>query len=357
MLVPTTAKREVAAMYGQDASQSGIHAALKGTLLPWPEKWGACRGLVEGPFGLRRLIHYGTVPSSRADDLGVPDRGLYWNQRVRGTSPRGDDGWAVATVAIYLDHICHFAGWVEQDYGVDWSTSDLRELFCEEYLRGYKAYLEDVCDSGVRTWIKRFGTLARVLSPYLEWIAHEREEEGLGKRFVYLSRLISSSDEKVDGGKSWIARWRSEDKDNRTERLRRIAKRVERSWTRKGRAASWANLQLRRVLAGQLELLEEDYGPVGAQIQALHAGEDRVTLDGTVFKTMDRIWAGRIRDFIYWADQVIVPLRVATSVKLDRADRLEEPGFQLLHGRIHEDKRKANSPKWFRPNYCRGGDG
>lgn len=356
-LVPAGDRRAVADLYGQDGPQNGIRAALNGQLVPWPGDWSTYPGLVGGPYGLRKLLHYATVPSSKIEKLGVPDRGLYPGERIRDTGPKSHQGWARGTVHMRLEHLCHCAGWMAQEHNVDWSQEDLRTLLREDYLRGYKSYLEDECEGGTKTIIKRFGTLARLASPYLESVAVKEGDEDLANRMAHLSKLISSPDSKVDGGRSWIARWRSQSKGDRIEELRRVAKRVERTWSRSGRAASCAYIQLRRVLGGRLELLEEDYGPLTSQVAAVQAGAERVRVDGRDFHELDRSWAKTVRDLVYWADQLIVPLRVDTSMRLDVSDRLENGGFTHLRARIHKDKRKPDSPVWFRPNYYRGDGG
>lgn len=356
-LVPLGDREKVAELYGQDGRQKGIQAAIQGELLPWPGRWEEFSGLVEGLYGLRRWIHYATVPASKAGDLDVPDRGLYPRDRIRGTSARSDQGWATSTVETALAQVSSFAGWIAREHGVDWSKADLRTMLCEDFLRGYKSFQEAERQVGLKTRIKRFGRLARLASPYLEWIAWEEEDAELADRMAHLSRLMSSPDAAVNGGKSWIARWKSQASSDRVEDLRRIAKRIERTWTRGGKAAPCAYWQLRRVLGGALELLEEDYGPIDAQVAAIRRGESQVEAAGRIYAKLDRVWAKRVRDVMYWADQVIVPLRVSTSVKLDHVDRREGASFNHLSAKIHRDKRKTNSPKWFKPNYCKTGRG
>lgn len=357
MLVPLSERRGVAELYGQDGGQQAIQAALQGDLVPWPGNWSQHSALVEGRYGLRRWMHYSTVPATKTDNLDVPDRGLYPRDRIRGRSARSHQGWSTGTARMRLTQICAFAGWVEREHGVDWSEADLRTLLREEYLHGYRAFLEDEREVGLRSRIKRFGALARLASPYLEWTALEDGDDELADRMAYISKLISSPDSAVNGGKSWMARWNSQAAGDRVERLRRIAKRVERTWTRDGKAASCAYWQLRRVLGGSLHLLEKDYGPLSAQVAAIRRGDARAEASDGVYSDFDRKWANRVRDVLYWADQVIVPLRVSTSVKLDRADRYEGAAFNHLYARIHRDKRKTDSPEWFRPNYCKEGDG
>lgn len=356
-LVPRGARRIVAELYGKDGNQRGILEALEGRLVPWPDEWRRYPGLVEGPYGLRQWLHYGTVPPSKTDKMGMRDRGLYPRDSVRDSSGKSDDGWAIGTVGMRLEEICHCAGWMADEYNIDWSQADLRDLLDEDRLRGYKSFVEEDTEAGHKTTLKRFGTLARMASPYLEWVALDNGDDQVADRAAYLSKLISSPDSKVDGGKSWMARWRSEQDGDRIERLKRVAKRVERTWTRSNQVASCAYIQLRRVLAGRLELLEEDFGPLAAQAAAIRSGSERVTLGGVTFGRLNRSWARRVRDLIYWADQVIVPLRVGTSVRLDRKDRIENAGFTHLRARIHERKRKPDSPIWFRPNYYHGDGG
>lgn len=356
-LVPAGDRRAIAVLFGQDGSQQAVRAALNDTCVQWPGKWSQYSGLVEGRYGMRKWLLYATAPSSKAEVLDVPDRGIYPRDRIRGTSSRSDRGWSIATVEVRLEHLCQFAGWVAKNHDVDWSEADLTTLFRENHLRGYKAYMEEERDVALKTMMKYFGSLARIASPYLEWVAWNSGEEELADRMAFLSKLISSPDSVVDGGKSWIARWKSQDTGDRVERLRRVAKRVERTWTRSGKVAPYAYIQLRRVLASQQELLREDYGPLSEQVAAIGSGFERVDgVDGTYAK-FDRKWARRVRDLIYWADQVVVPLRVGTSVRLDRVDRREDPSFTHLRAAIHRDKRKTSSPEIFRPNYYRENGG
>lgn len=352
-LVPRSAVRWVARRYGAgpDGSREGISAAITEERFPW-EGWEAYEdGLISGPYGLRRALLFFTASAGDARMLGLTTRATFPRTRIRGTTYRSKQAWRVATVKRNLSSLLHFAGWMEEERGVDWSVSDLRTLLDMEHLEAYlrKAYASDGFTTRYAT-LRRVGILARLASPYLEKVALDEGDHELADRMQHVSARLSSS-VAVDGEASWatILKQDLDEVDSATSQQQK-ARRIEEEWTGDKSAADFAYQQLCRVLDTSLGDFADEYGELSQQVEAVERGRGG---NGR----FDREWARRVRDLLYWQDQLIVPLRVSTSRRLNVQDRKHSRDFRRIYARIGAGKMKAPGNGDFDPNYTNGGDG
>jgi len=350
-LLPQSEIKWVARRYGTgpDGTGEGLKAAIKSQHLPW-KGWEAYEdGLVSGFYGLRRALLFFTAGAVDARMLDLPSRGTFPRVRIRGTTKRSEKAWRVATVEVNLFQVLHVAGWMERERGVDWSKSDLRTLLdldlVEEYLR--EAYASDDFITR-RAAQDRVQVLARLASPYAEKVALDKGDEELADRMQRVSTKLSSP-VAVDGEPSWMTTLKQDLAEEDAEATqRRKALRIEEVWTNQQTAADYAYRQLRRVRDFTLEALRNDYGPLAEQVAAIARGNT---------DSFDREWARRIRDALYWQDQLVVPLRAATSRRLNLGDRKHTADFSRIFAQVSAKKMKSPGNGDFRPNYTRGGDG
>lgn len=320
-LVATRYCHAVAAAYGIDGPQPALRETAEAEEgsprwgdWPWPGFEGLS-GLVEGAYGLRRAIVHFTAPADVADEYDVPHRGVYPGQPIRGTSGFSARPWREATVELHLQRLLTYAGWVARERRIDFSApgSDLRVLLAEDHLLAFR---RDVLTRGVlsKNSLERIiKGLAQLASPFCEAVALTQDHEATALAMARVSALLSSP-RQVDGKPSWARQLRNADRENQTVRRRRKAQHVEKSWTDSGNAARDAYEQLERIRDEALRQLEEMAGrTIAEQLHALESGSWKPT----------RAWARAVQDVLYWADQLVVPLRVSTSVKLLRSMRKE----------------------------------
>jgi hypothetical protein len=334
---------------GPDGTGEGLKAAIRRQRLPW-KGWEAYEdGLVSGPYGLRRALLAFTAGAGNARLLELPSRATFPRVRIRGTTRRSEKAWRVATAEKNLSLLLHVAGWMARERDVDWSKCDLRTLLdldlVEAYLR--EAYASDdfiTLDSAR----DRVQILARLASPYAEKVALDDGDDALADRMQQVSMKLSST-VAVDGDPSWMTTLKQDLAEEDHEAVqRRKARRIEEVWTNQQTAADYAYRQLRRVRDFTLQVLGADYGPLAEQVAAIAGGNTA---------SFDRKWAGRIRDALYWQDQLVVPLRAATSRRLNLGDRKHTADYDRIFAHISAKKMKSPENGDFQPNYTRGADG
>lgn len=350
-LLSVSAIKWVAQHYGTgpDGNGEGLREAIRGRHLPW-KGWEEYEdGLVSGTYGLRRALLFFTAGAGDARLLKLPSRGVFPRERIRGTTRRSDLAWRVSTVEKNLSRLLHVAGWMGRECGVDWSECDLRTLLdldlVEEYLREAYASSDFITLGSARHAVQ---ILARLASPYAEKVALDEGDEKLADRMQRVSMKLSSP-VAVGGEPSWMTTVKQDLAEEHAEAIqRRKAFRIEDVWTNQKAAADFAYCQLRLILDSTLQALEAAYGPLSKQIGAIERG------DSDLF---DHKWARRVRDALYWQDQLIVPLRAATSRRLNLADRRHTADYGRIFAHINAKKMKSPGNGDFRPNYTQGADG
>lgn len=352
-LLRHSAVRWVARRYGAgpDGNREGIRAALSEEDFPW-EGWEAYEeGLASGAYGLRRALLTFTASAGEARILKLPNRATFPRVRIRGTTHRSEKPWRVVTATRNLWALLHVAGWMADERDVDWSTRDLRTLLDMDHLEAYlrKAYADEDFTTRYAA-LRRVGTLARLASPHLEKVAMDEGNHELADRMQHVSAKLSSS-VAVDGEPSWSTILQQDlDEVDSAKSQRRKARRIEEVWTDQKAAADYAYQQLRRVLERSLRNFAEEHGELSDQVALIREG--RVGRD-----RFDREWARRVRDLLYWQDQLVVPLRASTSRRLNTEDRKHSRDFRRVYARIGAGKMKAPGNDEFEPNYTDGGDG
>lgn len=363
-LFSKTAVENVADLYGSEGSREGIDMALRGEVPDWPG-FENCSGLVQGEYGLRRMVLHYTAEGRERRQLGLYARGKYPRVQVRRASTRRPRSWRKATIEEALPVISQVAGWIAKQRGVDWrqQENDLRVLMKRSHLEAYYNARDRDSNISASTLERQFSHLARMASPYLEKVALENDDEELADRFLSISRLLSAPRTGVEvpeshDGRSWIEELRDRQNDadlSSAEKQRRKAELVERVWTDGRRAAQFAHIQHWRILEAYLARLQERYGPFSRQIETISAGQRKVAGDnGREYRELGHTWAERIRDGILWADQVVVPLRPNTIGLLSLEDRKHDDRYRHIHGEMPEWKFKTNLRSGvFDPVYTR----
>jgi len=350
-LFSKTTIRAVADLHGREGARRGIEMALQGEAQDWPG-FEDCQGLLPGPYGLRRMVLHYTAKGRERRQLGLYARGKYPRHRVRPASPRRPRAWRKATIREALAQISQVTGWIARHRDVDWNEpeNDLRVLLQRDHLEAYYDARDRDPEISAGTLERQFTHLARIASPYLEKVALEAGDEALADRLLSISRLISAPRNGVavpesDDGRSWIEELRDHESEaglTGLERQRRKAELVERVWTNGKRAAEFAHIQHWRVLEAYLARLEERFGPITRQIEALQASRDRVEGEnGQAYEELGHTWAERTRDAMLWADQVVVPLRPHTITLLAVEDRKHDEGCRHVTGKVPGWKFKA----------------
>lgn len=344
-LVSTKALDRVAKLYGRDTRQAGVKAALAGDTVEWPGWKEYEEGLLSGPFGLRRTLLYFTAAPDVRDDLGLRPRGVFPRQQVRNLKPYRMQPWRAGTIKSKMRAVCLALGFLSERRGVSWETDDLRELANRESLKAYRRFLRDESEANPRTQARYLKYVAVVLSPWLETVALQEDERDLANRCQELSAMIAAAGG-VEGTLSWVAQLRRRDNRSYADRMRAKAKAIERTWAGKSRQyAEHAYIQHRRVARNSLALFEGRYGPLEEQVEARRT--NCFSVDG--YANMDRRWATRTRDLVYWFDQLHVPLRSATSTAMAVNDREIEGG--TVSASLAGNKRKSGSAEAFEPSY------
>lgn len=334
---------------GPDGTGEGLKAAIRRQHFPW-KGWEAYEdGLVSGPYGLRRAVLFFTAGAGDARVLKLPSRATFPRVPIRGMTTRSEKAWRVATCATNLSALLHVAGWMARERDVDWSVCDLRTLLDLDHLEAFlrEAYAADDFIT-LRSAKDRVQVLARLASPYAEKVALDEEDESLADRMQRVSTKLSSP-VAVDGEPSWMTTLKQDlTEENHEAVQRRKALRIEAVWTNQQTAADYAYRQLRRVRDFTLQALGTDYGPLAEQGAAIERGDTA---------PFDRQWARRVRDALYWQDQLVVPLRAATSRRLNVRDRRHTPDYRRIYAHIDAKKMKSPGNGDFRPNYTHGADG
>lgn len=268
----------------------------------WGDWKPDARGLVEGSYGLKRLLEYQCVPDSRTAKLyKLPPRGNFPREVIRPSNrQRNSEPWRAGTVETHLRRICSYAGWLEQNLGIDFSSSgsDLRVLLDEENIDAYSTAVTrgDVSTQGALHLLVI--SLARIASPYLEAVALREGDRELADRMARVAALLDSP-KLIDGEESLASSLR-ESKQERAERIRAHAKKVEAVFTRDQQSFSHAYFAFVKVRTALVELAVRAAGglSLNEQIDAV-AGA----------KCFGRDWAWLIQAAQYQQDQLVAPLR------------------------------------------------
>ena len=349
----------VANMYGADTEQPGLReaAACADWQGPLWNGFGNYSGLVNGPYGLRRMLVHFACDISLSADFDVPNRVVYPRQRTRATSARTRTAWRASTISTALEHLLHYAGWLERHQGVEFRDTlnergqivargnDLRALLDPDNLRAYRLAVLVGKHSTKGRFVRLVKVLARIASPYLESTALSVGDESLADSMADVSAMLSGSN--GHGGEvSWVEGLR-DSPEERAAKLRRKALAVQRVWTRHEDVCSFAYEQLERIRAEIILQIETAGGmPLDAQVRAIDSGQIQPT----------REWARLVRDATYWQDQLIVPLRAATSSRLDLAERRHLADYRRIYADIPAAKMKSSGNGNFDPNYSHAHD-
>ena len=349
MLISTGHLKQIAKDYGREGKQPGVahassaHATKQKVeeVHPWPGCEGHS-GLIEGPFGLRAALLCFTAPQRVLNDLHLPSPSSWPRSHIRGLTGNSHRRWRIKTCQANLQLIFFYAGWLQRSKGIDFSQpeADLRVLLDEANVR---AFFRAVCSGTVSTknQLRRMLVLlARLASPFAEAVAVRLDATELADRFARVSALSNSSGT-VDGFAS-LNRQISEDLEDTYDRSSEIAREVEDAWTDFQSLAEFAYDQMCCVRETLIRLIEQEGGgtleELVSQVQ-----------DGSL--QMSRRLAFLIRGALIWADQLQIPLRVATMSKVDLNDRTHNRRFERLRARIAGWKFKDGKKKPFRPNY------
>lgn len=356
--VTSSALKRVARLYGSDTAQVG----LSDPTLQW-KGFEELESLVEGamtdageraPYGLRRMLVHFTVESALAVDHRVPSRTQYPREQYRAASGRTGEAWRTATVQTNLALITWYAGWLMEQKGVRFYDgdgqrgADLRELLQPAHLQAFRHAVLVQKVSTKESLLRLCKLLARIASPYMESTALSVSycDEALADRVANVSAMLASSRGYADAEgrrqESW-ARTLTPTRQDRLSRLRRKAIRVQTAWTRNGEACEFGYEQaevIRAELVRQIQVLHPEGLDLSDQLDAIKAGT----------WMPPREWARLVRDANYWQDQLFVPLRGATSTRLDQANRKSTSNCSRIWAEIDAVKLKANGD--FNPNYA-----
>lgn len=351
LLVRTGAIDEVGELYGRkkdpEKHAAAVRAALDGREVAWPEEFELYDdGLLAGPYGLKTALTFFVLNGSEADIAGFPQR-VFPRSQIRSSHPNAQKPWLPPTVGKNLRHLLHCAGWMEENIDdVDWSKHDLRKLLRLENLDAYRRAVYAGRLSTKRALAVRLRTCARIASPFMEAAALENGDDELADRMAHLSATLCSSGG-IDGRISWVSALEQElSQSDEVESRRRRAQAIEAAWTENGQAAEYAYQQLVRVREALVSQLEDDYGRLSQQIEAV--------LEGT---RLGRTWARQVQQSLFWQEQTVVPLRARTLRLLDSEDRHQADDFSRIWMEIPAWKLKVQSNGPFRPNLTKGGAG
>lgn len=329
-LVRISALRRMCEQYGCDAP-SRDYSALQ--FIPWAG-FGHVPGLVEGPFGLRTACLYLTVPHRIATLLGLPARGVYPTSAVRKASEKSSVPLRSASLRALLERVLVYAGWLARTRGVDFAKNrdGVLPLLAQENL---EAMRNAVLVAGILSddsWRRTVAGLARLASPFGEGVArqlatseasagHAADAEHwrqVADHALHVSRMLHS-DGLVGGKRSWHTQLVLDERDNVVSRTRAKAHRVEQAWTAGRQGTAYEQLELVREELVR-HFCSRHGGALAEQVDRVGAGW-RPGLQ----------WAKEVRDAMYWQDQLILPLRAATSVALDECDRTTNSGMLRIH--------------------------
>lgn len=353
-LVSAGAIAAVAGMYGADTEQTGLREAAASADWQGPVWKGfeSYPQLVHGPYGLRRMLVHFTCDISLSKDYDVPNRVIYPRQRTRAASERTSTAWRAATISAALEPLLHYAGWLERHRGTQFKDirnergeisapgNDLRVLINADNLRAYRHAVLVGGHSTKGRLLRLVKVLARIASPYLEATALSLNDEPLANSMADVSAMLSGSNG-YNGEVSWVKGLRGS-REERVAKMRRKALAVQNIWTRHEDVCAFAYEQLERIRAEILLQIATAGGmPLDAQVHAIESGQMEPT----------REWARLVRDATYWQDQLIVPLRVATSSRLDLAERRHSADYRRIRADIPAKKMKSSANGAFDPNY------
>jgi hypothetical protein len=226
--------------------------------------------------------------------------------------------------------------------GIDFSEAgnDLRVLLDLDHLRAFRAAVqcEGLASPFQFYWL--VSALARIASPYLEWVATDHQEGALAERMAYVARLLDSP-ELIDGEESWKTATR-ELLPPAEERIRRQARRVEAALT-----------QGKRLAEHGYEVLVRMRGELVRQVVDL-AGTD---LDSQIemlkqCHRYSREWARCVMYTVLMQDQLVAPLRERT-VCLMEFEMRRWSGAEPWEGRHDAEfpKRLLKGNRDFNPEY------
>ena len=349
VLIRTRHIEEIAQDYGREGDQPGAHHASNAhaekkrveEVHPWPgcERFS---GLIEGPFGLRAAVLTFTAPHRILKELNLPSPTSWPGQPIRGLTVNSYRRWRIGTCRSNLRLIFFYAGWLQRAKNIDFSRpeADLRVLLDEDNVR---AFFRAVCSGTVSTKNQLRRTLvllARLASPFAEAVAVQLEARELARRFARVSAVSNS--ERTTGGFASLNSQISEDLEDTYDRSADIAREVENAWTDLETVADFAYDQMCSVRDTLIRLIEYEGG---GTLEELVSGVE----DGSY--EMSRQLAFHIRVALIWADQLQIPLRVATMSLMNVEDRMHNRDFRRLRARIPGWKFKDGKSKAFRPNY------
>lgn len=265
----------------------------------WREWMPVAKGLVEGAYGLQRFLEYQCAEAMIAEVLDLPPRGIFPRQMIRPTNQdRAREPWRAGTVITHLTRICGYAGWITKRFGTDFSQdgADLRVLLDEENLLAYRKEVTERQVSTHGSFRLLVITLSRIASPYMECVAVRAGDEALADRMARVGRMLDSPT-LTDNRQSWGSSLRPT-KQERTDRIRAQAARVEEVFTKNGDTSAYAAFI--RVSAALVSLASEAAGgrSLDEQLAAVQRGE-----------RLGREWAWLIQAAQYSQDQLVIPLR------------------------------------------------
>jgi hypothetical protein len=333
VLVTAAGTSRIGELYGSDTAQEGLRTK------PTWDGFDHLGGLVEGIYGLRRMITHFACEAAAAQAYGVPSRAEYPRVEIRKMGPRSKAAWRAETTSAALQNVLFYAGWLTREHGVEFTQegSDLRVLLDEGYLRlFYDAVLRG--EVGTKDRLRRVAqVLARVASPYLETTALDAGNVELADQMASVSAMLASPK-----ASSWTSLL-TMSPEERIQRERRKALAVRRAWTRDGDLAEFAHDRLVVVRDELLRQISELAGySLEKQVQLLSENTWHPT----------RQWARMVRDALYWQDQIVVPLRVSTSKRLDRSERVHASDFGRINAGIPAAKMKTPGNGDLDPNYA-----
>lgn len=302
-ILPRQARLGLMAAYGRENRPAVDHQDRMKALSKLPDSMSGLRN-PEDLYGLHRMLEHFTRPSEELGD-DLPPRDIYPRETLRQVRPSTKVAWKERSLGGNLEMLGVLFGWMAKHRGTDWAASDLRELGDPEHVRAFYTFIQKGGLSSDRG--KRVLSLwARVASPYLEAVAVRSGDLEFADRCAEASALASSERGVVrpDGSRDSSFVRRLQQSAKATDKVRKQkakARRVEAAYTTAVGSPSAYEAMWRIFHFARTAFLKD----LGVETsEALLALEPH------------RVWdvgGQTLRDLVYFQDQLMVPLRSATS--------------------------------------------